>query len=621
MRRRRVPRPRQPKQAIPYSVWSDVINKMVDHDINKINIITSEITELSKQHTVDIGLGVSFVNYLLITLNNHNEEYEFDTELTELLTHLSVSKCFHLTSVGLDMCTKNLSTFKILEIYANSRGLNAVDIDILLKKFHIEYVKNFFIEYEFELTESHKHYIVKNVPDLVIKIPEEERLNLSFQYNSVELFKLVCDEPNSETLEKACCYHAINIMKYILNKKIMPTRKCFEGIIQKIGGQLLDFNDMLDILVKFGYKLTYDDVMFATRYRYEIRNIDYYGIKFDEKFIELCYELNFFPYQNQTNIIPKTKKCLLTLIKYGSKLEKIQELAKHITPDIECLEESYNRKEMGIANYLMYNYNLKPNVKCLENACSVYQNETTIHELLTKYHLVPTLSSIFKLIKTLPQYHALNMLVNAYKKNENKTSDNVNNKETKMPTKNVSKIVNKKNILSDESSSDSEHESNDDSNEESSEESEKESSGESSSESSGDSSDKKSNKESSSDSDSSSDSESSDSVLEKPKKVIVKKTINHAKLKPIPENHDYRTKFEIKNNNTKILFNIKQPISFLDIRRELFKYIYKHKLLSDGKIKLDANLINKTNLMKLGFKIREAIELKNLDDLVYTILN
>ena len=51
------------------------------------------------------------------------------------------------------------------------------------------------------------------------------------------------------------------------------------------------------------------------------------------------------------------------------------------------------------------------------------------------------------------------------------------------------------------------------------------------------------------------------------------------------------------------------------------EYVNSKKIIIDGKIKLDSNLINKTNLMKLKFKINETVELTEIDNLVYSLVS
>jgi hypothetical protein len=193
----------------------------------------------------------------------------------------------------------------------------------------------------------------------------------SFLENAIiknnEIFFDICDENigylSDDFLEKACFVKSINIIKYLLNNKINPNKKCFTNIFDfpirrnTCMYKNSELTEIVNILLAYGYELTYDDVLLALSYKVGIINLEKYNIKLDDKFIELCHEHSFYNYSN-LNIKP-TLKCL----------------------EIECSKTNGN--SAMIQQILNKNPNLKPSQLCIQKACSFCNNEKTIKLLLS----------------------------------------------------------------------------------------------------------------------------------------------------------------------------------------------------------------------------------------------
>ena len=179
----------------------------------------------------------------------------------------------------------------------------------------------------------------------------------------------------------AACY-SLNkeIIDFLLDNKIEPTSKCIKALFKPninddelfkkelfgLDKYILILNSyhkdiphspvhfavinkyttILETLLNYNYKLTYEDVINATRYYIKIDNITNYDIKFDSKFLEVCYEVGFYPKYNH-----------------------------NIKPDITCLQKECDKYgNMTNIKKLIIIDQLKPDAICMQNACKFKSN-------------------------------------------------------------------------------------------------------------------------------------------------------------------------------------------------------------------------------------------------------
>ncbi len=155
-------------------------------------------------------------------------------------------------------------------------------------------------------------------------------------------------------------------IKFILENKIQPTKKSFMNIIKagingsgryiRNGRKTVDKDDRLELLLSYGYNLTYDDVKHALKNYIMIMNIEKYNIKFDATILHICSNIGAYPYT-----------------------------IKDINPDIECLvNECKKSGNLATIKKLVTTYKLSPNNMCLKEACKIRSNYQTIKYLLSK---------------------------------------------------------------------------------------------------------------------------------------------------------------------------------------------------------------------------------------------
>jgi hypothetical protein len=121
----------------------------------------------------------------------------------------------------------------------------------------------------------------------------------------VKLATLSGAKYDETALEYACKTRNIELVKTMLNNKVKPTDKCFSAILDSRCNSSHNSktinnvkSDLIAILISFGYKVTYNDIIKATEAFVELNNFKSLGIKLDQKFIEVCAKVGFYPYEN-----------------------------------------------------------------------------------------------------------------------------------------------------------------------------------------------------------------------------------------------------------------------------------------------------------------------------------
>jgi len=210
----------------------------------------------------------------------------FDEHVTELLIYMRKMEyiikydCFTIKQKTINILIKRSSLYPVnneaMFLFNIARKNNDVNIVYRVLDNMINFV-NTFVNILICTDEAMK-YIDKNI---------------------YEKFKDCVDSINNvfpipvdiKCLEKACTLRHMGLIKYIVNKKIIPTHECFESLFKidgrgnKYFGEIF-YGKYIKILVDYGYVITYNDMYYITS-KY-IRLNDTYGIKIDRKFDNLC---------------------------------------------------------------------------------------------------------------------------------------------------------------------------------------------------------------------------------------------------------------------------------------------------------------------------------------------
>jgi len=126
--------------------------------------------------------------------------------------------------------------------------------------------------------------------------PNDESLNLACRDNNTFMFRIMINRykltPNNDTLVYCLRSYSIdkNMLVEILNYKVIPDVDSFKALMDH--GQN-DTDAVLEILLNAGLYITYDMLDYALSRRYIIKNLERFGIHYDEKLYWYCYRNNF----------------------------------------------------------------------------------------------------------------------------------------------------------------------------------------------------------------------------------------------------------------------------------------------------------------------------------------
>jgi hypothetical protein len=196
--------------------------------------------------------------------------------------------------------------------------------------------------------------------------------------------------PDIECLKEACRIINVDIINKILMYKITPTSVCIDALLSSCNlgygkhresPNAKKVASVIDMLVSFGYKLTYDDVYKALLKGCYVNDISRFNIKFDAKFLETCTKHSFYPY-NDIGVKP-TLECLRIESK---RINNVQNMKKIISegpkPDSKCLVQACdNKTNIQNIRFLVENHGIKPNIDCLK-ALSRHIGNPTLTYLL-----------------------------------------------------------------------------------------------------------------------------------------------------------------------------------------------------------------------------------------------
>lgn len=241
-------------------------------------------------------------------------------------------------------------------------------------------------------------------------LPTKTTLLNAIDNNNFALVKIILEIGNLPLdvsfLVAACETKNYNIIKLFLDLKLIPNNECFNNVVamnkpnkycdhsRRIKNNInkKQIADIVDLLVEYGYKITYDDIIFATINQIKLNNIEFYNIKLDEKFLEVCAEHNFYPYQLK-NISP-TIKCLEKACKKLGNLTAIKSMVNNgIKPNTECLRQACKYKNNLQTIKFLISHGAKPDLKCLENISQVISNKS-LSTVLEEYKKVISRNNI-----------------------------------------------------------------------------------------------------------------------------------------------------------------------------------------------------------------------------------
>ncbi|ARF09696.1 hypothetical protein Indivirus_2_75 [Indivirus ILV1] len=224
---------------------------------------------------------------------------------------------------------------------------------------------------------------------------------------------------NSDNLLSACHSADAKSLNYIINTgKITITSSHLKEIIQSARYHLefdrykikniknaININDnmflcrvdgyseeKLEVLIKNGYNITYDDVIFSIKYKKEIPGIDRFNIKLDKKLLELCWDVDFYPKTYKFDCISQNQMYLQELCN-TRKTSEIKSLLKNdssLIIDRKCMENVCSFAKNSMYDFLIGKGGV-PTIKCIKNVGKMIKNNALLLQVIDDFEKANTL--------------------------------------------------------------------------------------------------------------------------------------------------------------------------------------------------------------------------------------
>jgi hypothetical protein len=197
-----------------------------------------------------------------------------------------------------------------------------------------------------------------------------------------------------KALETACEVIDFELIQFMIQNKVRPTKKSVQILLGYTGKHNVDYNygrtmkltkdeiklntkllETVQMFIKLGYKMTYNDIVVATKSHIEFPNFSEFKIKLSSKFIDVCAECGFYPKYGKD--IKPTIKSLEAECKKSGNLQQIKKLvATGITPNEKCLENACSMKSNVQAINFLLSKGSKVDINCLHSVVKVMRNKT-----------------------------------------------------------------------------------------------------------------------------------------------------------------------------------------------------------------------------------------------------
>jgi hypothetical protein len=312
-----------------------------------------------------------------ITINDLSIDKLLMNQYSKLITAYLIAKKYTLNRI-LTLKYLNLVNFRPHDQYSDFNiDVLTIDNEIFEEMLSKKETNNKLIEIISYLLINRKIIVTQN---MLYKSINSHKKNLF-----VMMLTNGCKIDN-ECLNIACkCCNSV-IIEYLFENKLVPTSELFQTLLKNPLPSYIILS-CIDIFVKYGYKINYDDLLLATKHKITIPHVERFDIIFDEKYMLASIEAKFEPYNIKN--IKMTIKCLQKACE-NTNLAMIKKIvATGIKPDIICLENACKYKQNhAIIKYLFtINKNLKPNITCLKNMSKTLGNKTLnfLHEQIESF--------------------------------------------------------------------------------------------------------------------------------------------------------------------------------------------------------------------------------------------
>ncbi len=176
----------------------------------------------------------------------------------------------------------------------------------------------------------------------------------------------------TEYLEVACSIGTKDVILLLLDNKIIPTKRCFENIVWSFKYDQVKVNEYVKLLINFGYVLTEENLYYAAGVGLYIDCYEMFDIKIKLDLINILNQKKIkHPYKLPDGVDIFEVEC-----SKPKNLDKIRKMIKNGSiVTIECIEAACRIPNNMTTIHLLLstNPNLKLTSKCLKNCIDASQ--------------------------------------------------------------------------------------------------------------------------------------------------------------------------------------------------------------------------------------------------------
>lgn len=259
--------------------------------------------------------------------------------------------------------------FKLIEFLVNHVVATNICLETVCRFRFIGYVNNFYERQCFVIRSilNQKIEATPNCLIYAIEVGNSMLVELLIQYGC---------QVTENSMISACKHRNKASLIRILQCRIPPTKKAYQHLFSSLysyaGIECRDAKlvaELIDILVANGYKVDYEDVLYALRSRCYINEISRFNIKFDGLFIEECARQRYYPYADQNINVKPTIECLRIECEQVNSIAQIKRIVSQgVRPNMDCLRAACTIRTNNTVTlrYLLSECNMKPDLKCLK---------------------------------------------------------------------------------------------------------------------------------------------------------------------------------------------------------------------------------------------------------------
>ncbi len=142
----------------------------------------------------------------------------------------------------------------------------------------------------------------------------------------------------------------------------------------------------IDVLIKNGYVITRDDLLFSIKNKKELPKIDQFGIKFDKSILDACWDADFYPTSYKFDCITEDQIQLQKLCgtRRPAEIKKLMKANPNLIVDRKCMENACTFASNSIYDYLKSKGGV-PTMKCIENIANVLNNNKLLVQVVSDF--------------------------------------------------------------------------------------------------------------------------------------------------------------------------------------------------------------------------------------------